>query len=176
MTAIEEVLVRHNLDLHAPHWVIYAERGAPHRLRTPKPINPRGDLPPISSLRPYDVEYSEYEGPSEAAAGSAFTVQVTLKNLGWRPWRSDDHSAPVLVSYHWLHADRSMAVKDGRRTPLPEPVLPDRSKRLTLTVEAPAEPGRYTLAIDLVEEGVTWFSEAGAPMLERLHAIRASAT
>ena len=38
---------------------------------------------------------------------------------------------------------------------------------MTLRIETPPAPGRYTLAVDLVEEGVTWFSEAGAPMLKR---------
>jgi hypothetical protein len=32
--------------------------------------------------------------------------------------------------------------------------------------DAPPRAGRYTLAIDLVEEGVTWFSRAGARLLK----------
>jgi hypothetical protein len=32
-------------------------------------------------------------------------------------------------------------------------------------VRCPDEPGRYTLAIDLVHEHVSWFSRAGAPPL-----------
>jgi hypothetical protein len=38
---------------------------------------------------------------------------------------------------------------------------------MTLRVDTPAVPGRYTLAVDMVEEGVTWFSGAGAPLLRR---------
>ena len=32
-----------------------------------------------------------------------------------------------------------------------------------MTIRAPAAAGDYVLAIDLVKEGVTWFSEAGKP-------------
>jgi hypothetical protein len=31
-----------------------------------------------------------------------------------------------------------------------------------LTVTAPSEPGDYTLEIDMVHEGVTWFKQRGA--------------
>jgi hypothetical protein len=46
-------------------------------------------------------------------------------------------------------------------------MAPGESLSLTVSVDAPGEPGRYILALDLVEEGVTWFSEAGAPMCEK---------
>jgi hypothetical protein len=113
------------------------------------------------------VEYTSCDGPSTVVASSAFTLALTLKNCSWRPWQSDDAAAPVRVSYHWLHPDRSEMVRDGRRTPLPKAMAPGESLSLTVSVDAPGEPGRYILALDLVEEGVTWFSEAGAPMCEK---------
>ena len=172
MAAIEEVLVRHDLDLHAKHWVVHAERGAPHRRRTPRPVNPSAGSPDVRSEGPYDVEYVSYEGPSTANVSAVFPATVTLKNTGWRPWRSDDRAAPVLLSYHWLDTAGAMKVEDGRRTPLPRVLPPGESLTMTMTVEAPSRPGRYTLAIDLVEEGVSWFSRAGARMLKKPFTIR----
>lgn len=175
VAAIDEVLVRRDLDLHAKHWVVYAERGRPHRLRTPAPVNPRdGD----AGLRPqgeYDVEYLSADVPSEVAADSTFPCALTLRNAGWRPWRSDDVRAPVLVSYHWLDATGAMAVEDGARSPLPRPLAPNDAIDMTCTVTAPSAPGRYTLAFDLVEEGVTWFSRAGAPLCRRAVTVRSFA-
>ena len=169
---IEDVLVKENLDLHAKHWLIVAERGAPHRLRTPRPVNPRTDPSPATSAGAYDAEYSHFDGPTTTTVGAVFPVTLALKNAGWRPWRSDDPAGPVLVSYHWLNADGALAVEDGRRTPLPRALSPGESVTMTVTVEAPPRPGRYTLAIDLVEEGVTWFSRAGAPMLRQPVTVR----
>ena len=109
--------------------------------------------------------YSDFEGPETTRVGTVFPASLTVKNAGWRPWRSDDPTGAVFASYHWLGVDGEMAIEDGRRTPLPRPLAPGESLAMTVTVEAPPAAGRYTLAFDLVEEGVTWFSEAGAPML-----------
>ena len=175
VTAIDEILRQRDLDLHAKHWVVYAERGRPQRLRTPAPVNPREGN---SGLRPqgeYDVEYLSADVPSEVTAGSTFPCALTLRNAGWRPWRSDDPKAPVLVSYHWLDATGAMAVEDGARSPLPRALAPNDTIDMTCTVTAPSAPGRYTLAFDLVEEGVTWFSRAGAPMHRRAVTVRSFA-
>jgi SAM-dependent methyltransferase len=165
IAGIEEVLVRNNLDLHAKHWVIYAERAAPHSLRTPRPINPREAEPAHRLQGPYDVDYISYDGPRATFAGSTVLASVTFRNNGWRTWSSSDPSAPIHLSYHWLDAGDAVAIDDGVRTPLPHAVVPGETCVMTCRIEAPAEPGRYTLAIDLVEEGVTWFSRAGAPLL-----------
>jgi hypothetical protein len=172
LAAVEEVLVRHDLDLHAKHWVVFAERGAPHRLRSPRAINPQTSEPPDRLQGAYDVEYGNYEGPTEVAASTIFPVALTVTNRSWRPWSSQGATSPVLASYHWLTADGAMVIEDGRRSPLPRPLLPGERLAMTMTIEAPRRHGSYTLAVDLVEEGVTWFSGAGASMLRAKVAVR----
>jgi SAM-dependent methyltransferase len=164
VSAIDEILRGRDLDLHAKHWVVYAERGAPHRLRTAAPVSPRSGVPDLRPQGEYDVEYVACEAPATVPAGSTFPVALTIRSRSWRPFRSDDPRAKVLASYHWLDARGAMAVEDGVRTPLPRPLAPGETLAMTLTVTAPASAGRYTLAVDLVEEGVTWFSRAGILM------------
>lgn len=174
MVAIEEILLRRDLDLHARHWVVYAERGAAHRLRAPAPVNPAQGMPDLPVQGEYDVHYVACECPATVSAGAAFPLMLTVRNRGWRPWRSDDPRAPVFASYHWLNSDGGMAVEDGARSPFPRPLNPNETVDMTCMVTAPLTPGRYVLAVDLVEEGVTWFSRAGSPMCRRTVTVRAS--
>jgi SAM-dependent methyltransferase len=160
LVTIEEALRARDLDLHAKHWVIYAERGAPDRLRTPAPLARTGEPPRLQGA--YDVEYLALDAPPEAAAATSLLCALTLRNRSWRPLQP-----PVFASYHWLDAKGGVVVQDGARTPLPRPVAPGGECELTLRVDTPATAGRYTLAVDLVEEGVSWFSAAGAPLLRR---------
>ncbi len=116
----------------------------------------------------------DYEGPTEVAASTVFSATLTLTNRSWRPWSSHADRPPVFVSYHWLQDDGTMAIEDGRRSPLPRTLLPGETLTMTLTVEAPPRAGSYILAADLVEEGVTWFSRAGARMLRVRTRVRPS--
>lgn len=160
LVAIEDALRARDLDLHAKHWVIYAERGAPHRLRTPAPLARAGEPPPLQGA--YDVEYVSLDAPAEASAGATLLCALTLRNRSWRPF-----APPIFASYHWLDSKGTVVVQDGARTPLPRAIAPGASCEMTLRVDTPPDAGRYTLAVDLVEEGVCWFSGAGAPLLRR---------
>jgi SAM-dependent methyltransferase len=166
IVAVEEVLIRLDLDLHAKHWAIHAQRGAPHAIRTPRPLHPRQSDPALRVEGPYDVEYVSYDGGRAAAPGTALLATVGFRNKSWRSWDSRDPAAPVFLSYHWLDADGAIAIDDGVRTPLPRAVAPGAACEMTCRIETPPRAGRYTLAVDLVEEGITWFSRAGAPVLK----------
>ncbi len=166
MVAVEDVLMRQNIDLHAKHWAIYAERGAPHVLRTPRPIHPRESEAGLRVQGPYDVEFVSYDGGRAAAPRTTLLATVTFRNKSWRSWDSRASGAPILLSYHWLDADGALAIDDGLRTPLPHAVAPGAVCEMTCRIDTPPRAGRYTLAVDLVEEGVTWFSRAGAPLLK----------
>jgi SAM-dependent methyltransferase len=173
MTAAYDAIVRidcdlytRGLDLHAKHWAIHAVRG-------PSPKSPRETRAPIDrqdavELRvqgSFDAAYPNAAIPSELPPGQDVTVEVTIRNLSWRPWTSDAAGRPVLISYHWLDASRRTVDYDGLRTPLPRPLAPGDECVAAVRVKTPAQPGNYLLEIDLVEEGVSWFSAAGVPPL-----------
>jgi hypothetical protein len=166
LVAIEELLVAENLDLHAKHWAIYAERGAAHNLRTPRALNPNDSEPPMRLQGPYDVEFISYDGSPTASPATTVLAAVSFRNKGWRTWSSADPNAPVYLSYHWLDRTGAIVVEDGLRTPLPHAVPPGDTCTMSCRVEMPAKAGSYTLAIDLVDEGVTWFSRAGARVMK----------
>jgi hypothetical protein len=52
-----------------------------------------------------------------------------------------------------------MIVWDDGRATLCDPIEPDQAMTLDLPLQAPGEAGEYIVEIDLVEEGMTWFTE-----------------
>jgi SAM-dependent methyltransferase len=169
---IDNWLLERDLDLHAKHWLIVAERGGRARNVTLSPtVKTESRFPRVAGG--FDVRYGEYDGPREAAPGERITATVSIANEGWDSW-SSDAAAAVVISYHWLDEQGRVVLFDGDRTPLPRPVGPGSSCRTAIVARAPSAPGRYRLAIDLVCEGVTWFSEAGHPCLEIPFHVRPS--
>ena len=117
-------------------------------------------------LGPYDAECDAFQGPAEARAGTVVGATVRIVNRSWRMWDSLVEDGPVFLSYHWLDAKGGEVVEDGLRSPLPRPIAQGESCTVAFRTQCPDQPGRYTLAIDLVHEHVTWFSRAGVPALQ----------
>jgi SAM-dependent methyltransferase len=160
---IDAILRRHDLDLGAKHWAIYAERGRQVERRTVPEPRARETAQPLAG--PYDVTYASFGGPTRIRAGDLATATVRVLNKSWRTWDSGASPSPVFVSYHWLDAQGRTLAEDGLRSPLPRPLEPGASCDVALRVQAPSVSGRCILAIDLVHEGVSWFSAGGAPAL-----------
>lgn len=128
--------------------------GAP----TPTPIN---NDPVIESSRALDVCYEEHNIPKELAPGRVLSVQLDLRNTGREVWHktapAGDH---VGLAVHW----------DGEvvaNHPLPiQRVPPGKRIRMCFALEAPIEPGTYSLRLDLVRYQVNVFSDLGAPCLD----------
>ena len=160
---LETALRRANLDLLAKHWAIYAERHATFPQRRVPDVPKRHVERPLTG--PYDAGYDALAGPEEARAGDVFSATVRITNRSWKVWDSHAEANPVLLSYHWIDRKGSTLIEDGLRTPLPRPVAPGEACVAAFRVQCPPAAGRYVLAIDLVHEGVTWFSQAGVPAL-----------
>ena len=162
--AIDEALYRQGRDLLAKHWVIHAERGAGRgSLRRPPPAG-GGDQPQARVSGPFDVAYLHYDGPTDARPGERIVGTVRLQNRGWEPWSSQGNR-PIFASYHWLDRSGRILEFDGERTPLPRVVAPGDTCEVAVQIVAPDRAGRLMLAVDLVREQVTWFSQAGHPWM-----------
>lgn len=103
----------------------------------------------------------------EVRAGAPARATVELENAGTAAWRSIDADQGVRVGYHWLDELGNPIVWDGWRGSFDEPVPPGERARCSFDVLGPIPPGRYRLALDVVDEGRVWLSELGSPMLER---------
>ena len=168
---IDDRLYKQNLDLLAKHWVIYAEKGAKSAWR--KTSSKRsGPFKDIQIKGPYDAEYVHFIGPRTAKVNETIRAEVKLRNRSFRVWSSLGSQRPDNLSYHWLNKSGAVLVLDGERSPLPRPVGPDEECDVSMRIVMPDKPGRYVLAVDLVRENASWFSDAGVPYLQIPFRIR----
>lgn len=98
-------------------------------------------------------------GPLEAGAAQSATVE--LANDGSATWRTRGSGAGLFLAYHWLDERGNAIVWDGDRTPLERAVEPGETLRQRMLVRGPIPPGRYRLAIDMLEEHRFWLAELG---------------
>lgn len=118
-----------------------------------------------ASTDEYDLRWLEIECPAALGRGVTAPVRATFQLAGSRPLSR----RALSFAYHWTDAaDPSRSVvREGLRTPVTATVPGGCSFSASLAVQAPADPGRYILTVDLVREGVAWFSERGVVPLPR---------
>jgi hypothetical protein len=123
--------------------------------------------PIVTPARRYAVEWLSAGIPGSMPRLTRLSVPVSFRNSG-------DRVLPVTfaLSYHWYRAGdrKEAAVWDGVRTVIAHDVSPGEVYRGEMTVQAPPQPGAYDLALDIVQEGVAWFSARGVPM--SFHTVR----
>ena len=111
-----------------------------------------------ASIRPLDV-YRQLI----ASDHRPFRVLVTNEGSEW--WPGGENRDPLIrVAYKWLTPDGDVVEAEGHRTPLSHPLAPEESCVVTINVTAPAQPGRYLLAPDLVHEHFRWFGCHSEPL------------
>jgi hypothetical protein len=123
----------------------------------------------VSQSRPLEdhlfrASYDHIEGPSKMKAGESEEFKITLSNrstLAWHTWGGGGGINTIRLSYHFFAPDGTRILWDGNRAPLPYIVQPGQSVMVHLKVTAPQTTGDLILVIDLVQEGVSWFSRKG---------------
>lgn len=109
----------------------------------------------VSQSFPYAVEALVMK------AGETLPASITLKNIGTKAWDTSTRlgtteprdRASVFADETWIGPNRPSGVSGS--------VAPGESYEFHFTFHAPAEPGTYFEYFGVLEEGVTWFSDAG---------------
>ena len=89
--------------------------------------------------------------------GALTEFPVRIENLGDAAWPAAG-SHPVAIGCRWLNPAGATAAESGR-LPLPHELAPGAACEALVDAEAPSRPGRYTLELAPVQEGVRWFSD-----------------
>ncbi len=110
----------------------------------------------------------ETDAPLRGAPGAVLEVGFLIRNVGDTLWLASLDPAGGYVSVAGDLRDGAGRIVVPRffSTLLPRPVAPGESVAVTSEITLPSEPGAYRVHVDLVDEQVTWFAQAGSPRLE----------
>ena len=110
----------------------------------------------------YGAAYDASGVPTKGTISAPLQAQVRLTNTSSFTW-SAAGTNPVRLGSHWIDLAGQVVVWDGQRSALPADVPTGGTVAVNATIPTPPKPGTYVLQLDLVQEGLTWFSTAGAP-------------
>ena len=97
--------------------------------------------------------------PSAMQAGAVVTVRATVTNHADVALISGG-DYPVFACYRWYDERGDLAaVGESIHTPLPAPLEPAVPATIAMPVAAPRYPGRYRLAVTLLQSEVAWFDD-----------------
>ncbi len=122
----------------------------------------RGTAPGVVNVTVRAPQYgAKYQpGPVGAIAAAArTTVPVTVTNTSDFAWTPGAFN----LAYHAYDAAGKLALWDGVRAALPSVVQPGQTVTLQAVLSLPSSSGSYTVKWDMVQEGLTWFSDRGVP-------------
>ena len=113
----------------------------------------------------YKAELAVEQPQQPFKPGSAHTVKVLVKNISSIVWPSEgtaDGHYGIHLAYHVLDAKGNRVAVDGNRTPLPFDLGSGMQIEMQVPVTLPAQPGKYCVEFDMVQEKVAWFAARGS--------------
>jgi len=120
----------------------------------------------LSSLHPR--EHSARIHPSASLItcrpAEPATIEADLVNTNATAWLREGRQGVgyVRLGAHLLDASGAVIELSCGRADLPHDVPMHGRVRVALTLRAPSAPGRYTVRLDMVNEGIAWFAETGS--------------
>jgi hypothetical protein len=105
--------------------------------------------------------------PASFSPGQTFRADLLVRNAGDTLWLGGRYLRRGAVMLGVKILDGSGEVRDEfhGEPPLPRALAPNESCTVVIEHACPAEPGSYTLKIDLVDQHVCWFEERGSQPL-----------
>ncbi len=96
---------------------------------------------------------------------STIPIRIAVTNVSDVAWHATE-AHPINLGNHWLDQDGAIVAYDDARAKMPAVLGPGERVPVEIVVTCPAEPGRYRLQFDVVQEGVAWFATCGSELAE----------
>ena len=119
----------------------------------------------------FKAEISIAEPPKQLRAGQVEIINIKVKNTSSIIWWQRggevndraDNTFFIAAGNRWLDKDGKLTSEPEGHNGIPRDLKPGEEVEMALQITAPKTPGEWTLDLDMVQEGVAWFSEKGSP-------------
>ena len=134
---------------------------------TPATTNTPGPLPDTG----FKAEVTLADQAPKLRAGQKETVAIRVKNTSDVTWwqrggeinTRSDNQFYIAAGSRWRDKDGKPTDEPEGHNGIPKDLKPGETTDMTLEVTRPETPGEWTLELDMVQEGVAWFSDKGSP-------------
>jgi SAM-dependent methyltransferase/glycosyltransferase involved in cell wall biosynthesis len=105
--------------------------------------------------------------PQQTEPGTKLEIPLTIRNTGDTLWLNGQtvRAGIVMPGLRVIDQDGKIVSELHGHPLLPRAVAPGKSIAIEMQLTAPAQPGKYTVRIDLVDQHVCWFAERGSQPL-----------
>jgi hypothetical protein len=111
------------------------------------------------------------EPPERLRTGQVAIINIKVKNTsdvilwqrGGETTDRADNKFYIAAGNRWLDKDGKLTSETEGHNGIPKDLKPGEETEMTLQITAPKEPGEWFMELDMVQEGVAWFSERGSP-------------
>ncbi len=118
----------------------------------------------------FKAEVSIAEPPKQLRAGQVEIINIKVKNVSSVIWWQrggeandrSDNTFYIAAGSRWLDKDGKLTSEPEGHNGIPRDLKPGEEAEMALQITAPKTPGEWTLDLDMVQEGVAWFSEKGS--------------
>lgn len=126
--------------------------------------------PPTPTPSPTNnAAFVSYGGPTSVAANQVFSVPLTMRNTGTTTWDIGSNYKLGALNAFWGIGRATWSSVNG--APSVGPVPPGATATFVFNATAPASPGTYAMAWQMLIEGVAWFGEATPPTVTVANAL-----
>lgn len=116
----------------------------------------------------YRVQWMKGKPPSPLYPGQRVVFPVTVRNTGTIAWPAEGPQR-IALGYHFFQNRKELPFPDEQPvlTNLTQDVAPGDTATIDAHLVIPDRPGNYTLVLDLVRGGETWFQDMQSDILTR---------
>lgn len=158
------------------HWLIHEYNGGWCRQKfvevSPSLTLRVGQQPGKASPAPDSESQATTASSTDVRINHPLAYRVKLQNPGPLPWTFRPHTVAGMHLGYEVFDENNKLVQQGRAGMLHRDVPPGETIDLIVTLRPLAQPGRYRLRLDMIEEGHCWFQQAGAEPHEEEFTIR----